>query len=158
MVALAASNVTATVSVRDRQIFGPPPAKKGVIVELTFGNGTLTYPSGGVPLPAKEQFGFKKEIAFGEIEQPYGNGFFYKYDRTNHKLLIYVQGVTMDSTGASAMDTIGGMAENSGGWSDGIQIAGASTADATYDLGGMIEMKTFVAPASATLRVMFVGS
>lgn len=158
MTALASSNVTVTISNRNKERI--PGALRKVIVDLTFGDGSLTYPSGGVPLPAKEQYGFKREIAFGIIEQPSANGFFYKYDRTNHKLKIFTMGFVTDAAGASVLNTVPShyYIENSAsGLSAALMMAGATAADTTYDMGPLIELPTTIAPASVTVRMKFEG-
>jgi len=45
-------------------------------------------------------FGLQRQVDIGLIEQPYGDGYVYKYDRTNHKLLMYQQKDPADSGGA----------------------------------------------------------
>jgi hypothetical protein len=85
MVALAATNVTVTIS--QRNVEDRPGSLRHVIADLTFGNGALTYPTGGVPLPAIGQFGFRKTIAIGLIEPPTDELFHWVYDRTNHTLM-----------------------------------------------------------------------
>jgi hypothetical protein len=160
MADLAATDVTVTISNRDKNIFGPPPAKKAVIAQLEFGDGSKLYPSGGVPLPAKEQFGFKREVAFGRIEDAPGDGFVYKYDRSNHKIRIYTMGIVTDATGGSVLnnDTQCYYIENSASaLSASLLIMGASAADTIYDMGPLIELPTTVAPSSTTLRILLIG-
>ena len=57
MAAIAASDVTVVVT--ERWWAGPKLHSRGTIA---FGNGTLTYPTAGIPLPAKEKFGFSRAI------------------------------------------------------------------------------------------------
>lgn len=162
MAALTASDVTVTLS--NRHKWRMPGLPRIVVADLAFGDAADTYPSGGVPLPAKEQFGYSREIVAGFPEQPYANGFFYKYDRTNHKLKIYTQGFVTDAAGSSKIDATGKhyYVENSAGTytqtPGGIlMFAGATAANGTYDIGPMIELPTTVAPAAATVRVLFLG-
>ncbi len=59
------------------------------VFSIAFGNGTLTYPAGGVPL-TKANLGcpaFVKEFLL--LDPASANGFIYKYDRANEKLRIY---------------------------------------------------------------------
>jgi len=151
MVALAATNVTVTITNRLLNIGARGLDKIVSIIDIAFGDSALTYPSGGIPLPDKAQFGFKKVIDFCEIEQP-ADGFLYKYDRTNHKLMIRTQGAVTGTTGDS--DSI--LVKNSSG-----SIGDASDAEGvintTYDLGAMIEMPATVAPAATSLRLKFTG-
>lgn len=57
---------------------------------MTFGDSALTYPAGGIPLPAKANFGMVRDLDYIRIYDPANaNGYVYKYDKTNHKLRIY---------------------------------------------------------------------
>jgi hypothetical protein len=153
MTALASTDVTVTVSVRNRDIM-PGAPKLAQIASIVFGNGSLTYPTGGIPLPAMGVFGFKKLIEFGAIEQPV-NGFFYKFDRTNHKMLIYAQGVRTGSTTAGDVSS-GALAENSLDAETAVRIMGAAV-DVTYDLGPLKEVPSTFTPAATTLLMLMLG-
>ncbi len=153
MAAIASSNVTVSVSTRNRDII-PAGPKLVQIASVQFGDGSLTYPTGGVPLPAIGTFGFKKAIEFGVIEQPV-NGFFYKFDRANHKIVIYTQGVRTGSTAASTSAS-GALAENSADAETAVRLYGTAI-DTTYDLGPLKEMAATIAPASATLLLLLFG-
>jgi hypothetical protein len=97
MAALTADDVTVEISQRD--VEDRPGFLRHVIADLTFGDGTSTYPSGGIPLPAKEQFGFKRQISIGLVEQPPSARAMYewRFDRDNHTLI---------ACGASEFSTI----------------------------------------------------
>jgi hypothetical protein len=153
MTAIASTDVTVTVSTRNRDIM-PGMPKRAQIASVVFGNGSLTYPTGGVPLPAKGSFGFQKEIEFGVIEQPI-NGFVYKFDRANHKILIYAQGIRTGSTTA-ADSTSGAKAENSADAEIAAVIMGTAV-DTTYDLGPLKEVPASLAPAAVTLLILMLG-
>lgn len=85
MVAIASTDVTLTLSEETRQNH-----KKMNKVSLAFGNGTLTYPSGGVPLPAIGNFGMVTALdGLVYLEPDAGNGFVYKYDQSAHTIRIY---------------------------------------------------------------------
>ena len=160
MTALASTDVTVTLS--HRNIEDRPGMLRRVYPDLAFGDGALTYPSGGVPLPAKENFGFRKQIVFGSPEQPYANGFVYKYDRTNHKLLIFTMGVKLGSAAYATPLDVGGAdhypIENSAGVeANQLQIVGGTVVDATLDLGPLIELPIAIAPAAVTIRMEFAG-
>ncbi len=62
--------------------------RKQNFVTIAFGDGSKTYPSGGIPLPDKGKFGMFKEIRQMLIFQP-ADGYEYRYDRANHKLRIF---------------------------------------------------------------------
>ena len=159
MTALASTDVT--VSLSNRHIEDARGLLRRTFADLAFGDGALTYPTGGVPLPAKEQFGFKKEIAFGVVEQPPANGFIYKFDRTNHTLKIFTMGIVTGSAGsasplAASVDHY--YIENSLSVAQPmIMLPGATAADTTYDLGPLIELPATIAPAAVTVRVEFMG-
>jgi hypothetical protein len=55
---------------------------------LTFGDGALEYPFGGIPLPAIGRFGMYTPPEM-VISQPDTSGIIWKYDKTNHKLKAY---------------------------------------------------------------------
>lgn len=85
MADLTASNVTVTIN------------KKTIIprwrmnkVTIAFGNGALTYPANGVPMPAKLRFGMAKGIIdLMLLQPPPGDGLVYKYDPTNHTVRMW---------------------------------------------------------------------
>ena len=87
MADLTASNVTVTLNSRDIERLGL--GKMVSFPTMAFGDGALTYPAAGIPMPAIGHFGMKKVITRVFIEQP-ANGFVYHFDRTNHKLRIYL--------------------------------------------------------------------
>lgn len=87
MTALAATDVTITVNHNDRNVLGRIKMNAGV---AAFGNGALTYPVGGIPVPAIGHFGMNKEITNLEILDS-DDGYIYRYDQANKKLQIYTQ-------------------------------------------------------------------
>ena len=153
MTAIAATDVAVTVSTRNRDIM-PGMPKRAQIASVVFGNGTLTYPTGGVPLPAKGIFGFNKAIEFGVIEQPI-NGYLYKFDRTNHKILIYDQGVT---TGHTTVDdaTTGALVLNDALAEGAARLMGTAI-DTIYHFGAMKEVPATFVPAATTLLMFMLG-
>jgi hypothetical protein len=54
-----------------------------------FGDGALTYPYGGIPLPAIGRYGIKNAISDFQIIDDDTSGIVWKYDKTNHKLKAY---------------------------------------------------------------------
>lgn len=102
MTALASTDVTVTMNARDRDIGHGALGKNMGIASVAFGDSALTYPTGGIPLPAIGSFGMQRQLDIGIIEQPPGDGYVYKYDRTNHKIKIYTSaGITPAGTIAS---------------------------------------------------------
>jgi hypothetical protein len=69
---------------------------------ITFGNGTLTYPAGGIPLD-KNKMGCPNTVVTVNLSSPASsNGFIYKYDLVNNKIRIF-QG---DNTNVAAAPLI----------------------------------------------------
>lgn len=86
MPAIAAANVTVTVNARDRLLFNK---KRRVQLSVAFGDGALTYPAGGIPMPAFGLFGMKRNLDYLNIIDATGSGFEYRYDKTNNKIKMY---------------------------------------------------------------------
>lgn len=86
MTALAASNVTITLVPQDRHILGKLKMAKG---SLAFGDGALTYPRGGVQMPAIGNFGMHKIIDAFLLTDESGDGLIYKYDQASRKVKIF---------------------------------------------------------------------
>ena len=103
MAALTASDVTVTLTQADIDR-SPDRAGFKTYPTITFGDGAKTYPSGGIPLPAKEKFGFNLEVKNIRFIQP-ANGNSYHYDKTNHKLRIFTATAT-EMSGAVAAHTL----------------------------------------------------
>jgi hypothetical protein len=86
MADIAASNVTHTL------VGGTQRRKSGryeAVFSVVFGNGTLTYPSGGIPL-TKSKLGCPSDLEELVImDGSNGDGYVYKWDRTNNKIRIY---------------------------------------------------------------------
>lgn len=99
MSALVAGSVTYTI--QGRGILKEESGFKMASIKIAFGNSTLTYPTGGVPLSGLTSWGFPNlldSLVFNDSAN--ANGFVYKWDRTNNKLLIY------NSRGATPAGTV----------------------------------------------------
>jgi hypothetical protein len=83
MTALASTDVTLSKIVKHRV-----GLMKQTIHEVAFGNGALTYPSGGGPLPALSYFEMA-HVDFYDLKPVTVNGLTYKYDQANHKIRIF---------------------------------------------------------------------
>ena len=87
MADIAAGDLTYTVSQR-RKVNGSPSRYENKVT-IAFGNATLTYPSGGIPL-TKASLGLPNVIdSLLFIDEANADGFVYKYDATNAKIRIY---------------------------------------------------------------------
>jgi hypothetical protein len=86
MAALTAADITTVIS--DRRIVGKRKVVRGTIA---FGDGALTYPTAGVPLPALSVFGFIRSMdrfeVFGVNERT--SDYSVKYGPANRTLLMY---------------------------------------------------------------------
>ncbi len=81
MAAIAASDVTVTLL--DRIITG---RQRQNLLRLTFGNSALTYPSGGVPMPAASALGLRTIKAVQVIGDTSTPGTSWGWDYTNNTL------------------------------------------------------------------------
>jgi hypothetical protein len=103
MAAIAASDLTYTLLSRD---IDGGKGKRRNLLDVTFGDGALTYPAGGVPL-TKGNLGCPNSLEEVELVNPASsNGFVYKYDATNEKLRIY-QGDNDNAADAPLIELLG---------------------------------------------------
>jgi hypothetical protein len=85
---LTAADVTVTLIPED--YYNPPGMLNVSFPNIAFGDGTNDYPAGGIPLPAMGLLGeFKKEIKRIIITPTPGDGYIYKFDKTNYTIRIY---------------------------------------------------------------------
>ena len=153
MAAITSSDVT--ISVEDRRIVGKQKRNR---VKITFGNGTLTYSSGGVPMPSNLSFGLGRNLDYLILfEDDSSQGTIYKYDKTNSKIRIYEQGIRTGSTSATD-STSGALAE---GGVDGVTETALRTmgtaVDTTYQLGSLKELTASSKPAATTIYAEAIG-
>lgn len=89
MAFFASSNVTVTITPRKRFVADKLRVTKATIA---FGDGSLAYCSGGVPLPAVGAFGFHRQIDLMSIQQAAlhadGSRYLCRYDADNHKIML----------------------------------------------------------------------
>ena len=107
MVALTSADVAVTqMDVGRKSIAGK---KKRFRVKLVFGDGALTYPALGVPMPAFGRMGMVRFLDGLEyIESASDDSNQYKYDFVNNKIRIYIgtTGVEMGAVAPVAARTI----------------------------------------------------
>ena len=154
MADLASTDVTCSVQKMYRV-----PKLKCNIVQVVFGNGTLTYPSGGVPLPAASKFGFTNYIATLSIyDQDDASGIVWKYDSVNKKLRGYIAGVIVSAAGSATMDDFA-LDTTTEPLATAVSVSLTnSTGAGTKYLGKLIELSAGAhAPASQTLYVEATG-
>ncbi len=150
MAAIAATDVVATL-VGKTEIGN---VSKSHVMNLAFGDGSLTYPTGGIPLSVSK-LGLKRNV---EAVQIVGapDGFVYKWDHVNNKVQIYTQGVLVGAAGAATMDDFPVTAAV--GTDGAISISLTSSAGAgTHRFGALKELASTDTPAATTLRVLVRG-
>jgi len=86
MTDLVATDVTVTLNTRDRHNLGSLRMSRG---SLAFGDGALTYPYGGVPMPVIGKFGMNREVSEMNITDASGAGYEFRYDQSNRKLKLF---------------------------------------------------------------------
>jgi hypothetical protein len=167
MTALAATDVTYTKI--DGKIISGSGYRRNVF-DIAFGNSTLTYPTGGVPL-TKAKLGMPTVIkTFSLMEPDAGNGFAYKYDESTASVRIYQTAIHTHALHLNNADVADGAGArvNAGtnllGSNTGADIAIAGVVN-TAGAGGIVqaaagtqtEATTSDAPAATTLRVVVEG-
>lgn len=101
MADIAAADVVYTISSTKKSETG----EKSNLVSVAFGNGVLTYPSGGIPL-TKASLGCPNNIRLANlINADSSNGFVYKYDLANNKVRIY-QGDNDNAADAALIELV----------------------------------------------------
>lgn len=100
MADLTAASVVVTMNPEDLEI--KDQGGKVGYPQIAFGNGSDTYPAGGIPMPAIGAFGmefFIKRLFVSPVSPVNGNK--YTYDRANNKLRIFTATAT-EMSGAVA--------------------------------------------------------
>lgn len=151
MAALTATDVTVTIEWMEKALF---KKRRMAIVALTFGDGALTVPATGIPLPAIGYFGMTTAITDLFIMQ-HPNGFVYAYAAATHTLMVLAQGVVTGST-TVADATAGALLENAGGAETAFRAMGTAV-DTTYNLGPLRPVEATFAPPATTVRALVVG-
>lgn len=149
---LAASDVTITIE--ERRIEGK---KKKCRIKIEFGDGALTYPSGGVPMPAFSSLGLKRNLDYLAVfDSDDAQGIVWKYDKENNKLRAYILGVNVDAAGSDTLDDfpIDTTAEP---LAEAASIGGFGLEASMNLLGRLAELKAASAPAAQTLYAEAVG-
>lgn len=102
MADIAVTNVTHSVT---RKMLEGQAKKTVVDGSLVFGDGVLTYPSGGVPFD-KNKIGLPNDVESMTFVDPMSSdGFVYKIDLTNRKIRIY-QGDNNNAADAALIELI----------------------------------------------------
>lgn len=165
MADIASGDVTYTLV---KKLIGESGMRTNVMT-VAFGDGALTYPSGGIPLTAGK-LGCPNQILSLMIYSPASsNGYSYKYDAANNKIRIYQAPVQTHShsltlknaavaDGATTRVNAGTNLLGANTGSD-ITIAGGGAnggvASATLAAAALSELAS--APAATTLYIEAVG-
>lgn len=164
MADLAAGDLTYTMTKQRKE----ESSYKVYNFSVAFGDGALTYPSGGIPL-TKAKLGCPNEIVSLVIDGPgSADGLIYKYDKANNKIRMYraaghahdllIKGgqaaSTTNNAAHYATDILGKEAATDA------TIAGSASATKggviALAAGALVEVSSY-APASTTLYVEVVG-
>lgn len=153
---LTAANVT--VAVQEVTV-GVGAVKRRNRCKVTFGDGALTYPSGGVPLPAASAFGMPQALDYIVlIDSDDAQGIMWKYDFANKKLRGYIMGIDINAAGALVLDDFP-LDTTGEPMATAISIGLAGAAAGINYLGRMQELLADThAPAAHTMYVEAVGS
>ena len=93
---ILAANVTYTIN--ERQRIGK---KYFVEATIAFGNGVLTYPTGGVPLTTGS-LGFRRGIDALMILESNSDALLYEWDKSANTISIYTEARVEQTGGATA--------------------------------------------------------
>ena len=146
MADILAANVTVTIN--ERHYLG----RAGYLTEATvaFGDGALTYGSGGIPVTAAK-FGFKQVIRSMQISDNGVSGHKFEFNPATNKIRMLGQSVTMGATAAAANEN-GALVVNSAGTEQTAPRFPKTVASTTYPLGKMAEIGQ-IAFAAVSLRI-----
>lgn len=166
MTAIAASNVTYTIIKQSIDNM----SNKRVVASLQFGNGTLTYPTGGVPIVIGN-LGLPNYVSSLKVFDSGTSGYSFQWDSVNSKLRLYGGAAHNHSlflknaaVADGATTRINANASNLLGAGTGSNITVVGSDGSTT--GGVVtaspgtnaaEITTAAAPASLTIVVEAIG-
>jgi hypothetical protein len=102
MTDLASTDLTITVQSGTHRIHNKV---REITVKIAFGDGALTYPTGGVPLPGFASFGMQRYLEdIILIDPDDSQGIMWKYDRENKKLRAFIPAIDVGAAGAATVD------------------------------------------------------
>ena len=102
MADIVAANVTYSFSSKDKMFMG----RRGYSARgtISFGNGSLTYPSGGIPL-TKAKIGLPRVLRSVDVFECNAKGYLFEYDVSAEKLRIFQSGAGSLSSAANSAGT-----------------------------------------------------
>jgi hypothetical protein len=166
MAQIGASDVTYTL-VEGSQFASPSNPQFSAIFTVAFGNGTLTYTGGGIPL-TKAKLGCPATIReLYIINESSGDGFQYKYNHTANSIQMYqMDSHTHKFIMAGGVTTTADFLYHSSGAigkaaATNVTIAGTSAATTggveLSTAAALDELATTAVVAATTLRMRVVG-
>ena len=166
MAQIGTADVTYAV-IEGTQIANSCDPRFSAIFNVTFGNGTLTYTSGGIPL-TKAKLGCPATIQELYILDPSsGDGYAYKYNRTANTIQVYqMDSHTHKFIMAGGVTTTADFLYHSSGAigkaaATNVTIAGTAagtTGGVDFSTGAAFdELATTAVVAATTLRMRVVG-
>jgi hypothetical protein len=168
MSAIAASGVTFSVSGRSGAMSIDEDGTRYKKIKCVFGDGTSTYPSGGIPLSGLSSWGFPYTIGDVMImDSSNGDGYIYKWDAVNNKIRIYypvgththdlklVNAAVSDGSTTRVNAGTNAIGANTG---SNITVAGASTSGGIQNNTAAVatEVTTAFVPASNVTLYLWV--
>lgn len=151
MADFVSTDLTVTLESRDRLILG---RARMCYAKLDWTSGP-TYHVGGIPMPTADRFGMNSVDAL-VVYDSCGDGFVYKYDKTNHTLKMLVQGYAHGADGSVTMEDYPVTAAC--GVTTGISVSLTDALGAaTTLLGALQELAEDMVPATTTLYVQVWG-
>lgn len=162
MADLASTDITVTIEAQKRS-----PKTRVNRVKIVFGDGALTYPALGVPMPAFASFGFKRNIDYLVFfDTNDAVGLVWKWDKDNNKLRAWQSGGQAAHTHdlhlnqADVVDGAGtrvNAATNLIGANSGADVLIAGVADTTGH-GGVVQLAATAAAALLELGNVAVAA
>lgn len=169
MAQIAASDVTYTLQT-GTQISNPANPLTSAIFKIAFGNGTLTYTNGGIPL-TKASLGCPANLLeFYILDPSKGDGFTYKYNYTAQTIQVYqapannhghtltlVGGITTADILYNNAGVLGKAAATNVTINSGTVATTGGIATASLAAAALSEVSTATAVSAVTLYVRAVG-
>lgn len=163
MAQIVAANVTATI-VTGSATASPSSPRFSALFDITFGDGTATYTSGGIPLTGSK-FGCPANVLQLEFINPSaGDALTYKYNHTANTIQIYSSSHVHGFIMAGGVTTTADFLYNSTGTlgkaaATNVTISGTSptTTGGVVSVVALAELSTTTTVSATSLRVRVAG-
>lgn len=140
--ALALANVTLTL-LKPKKL----PGLRFIAAKLSFGNGALTYPTGGIPLPLPNKFGLNANQLYAYILQDAPDGYVRKLNVTYGADGLTVTAMTLQIFVSAGLTPAGVITNGAPDTFAGTPVAA----------GPLVELANTVAPAATVVRLTVMG-